>query len=265
MQADVAQSQKAQPGPVALFVSDVHLQASLTHTAEAFLDFLQRHATGAQRLYLLGDLFEYWAGDDDLDDPFHRRIADAIKAVGAAGTSCYWIGGNRDFLAGERFAAACGLSLLEEPYVVELAGHRIVLVHGDAECTDDTGYMLFREQVRTPAWQQQFLAMPLAQRKAVIDGMRSGSRAAQQTKSYEIMDVNADAIAALFGVTDADVMVHGHTHRPGEHVLDVQGKRRVRYVLPDWDCDGAAKRGGWLGLAADGAMTRYDLDGLAIR
>ena len=165
--------------PFALFVSDLHLQVSHPRTAEAFFRFLAERAVQAEHLYLLGDIFEYWAGDDDLAAPFHQQVIQAIRAVSDAGTAVYWLAGNRDFLVGPGFAEAAGLTLLEEPHVFKAGGKRIALVHGDAQCTADLKYMAFRAQVRERAWQQQFLSMPLAQRKTIIAGLREGSREAQ--------------------------------------------------------------------------------------
>jgi UDP-2,3-diacylglucosamine hydrolase len=235
----------------ALFISDLHLQASHPRTAEAFFRFLAEHAVKAERLYLLGDIFEYWAGDDDLAEPFHQQVIQAIRTVSAAGTRVYWLAGNRDFLVGPGFAQAAGLSLVEEPHLIEAGGRRIALVHGDAQCTADLKYMAFRAQVRDKQWQQQFLGMPLAQRKAIIAGLREGSREAQAGKSYEIMDVTPDAVDAVFAQTGADVIVHGHTHRPAVH--ETGGK--LRYVLPDWELDVEPQRGGWIELAGDGTLT----------
>ncbi|GIZ52624.1 UDP-2,3-diacylglucosamine diphosphatase [Noviherbaspirillum aridicola] len=257
--SSVARNGKAQPETVALFVSDVHLQPGLPRTTAAFLDFLRGPARRTRRLYLLGDMFEYWAGDDDRDDPYNAGIIAALKAVGAAGVELFWLPGNRDFLVGTGFAGAAGLTLLQEPHVVQLAGRSLVLVHGDAQCTDDTGYMAFRAQVRDPAWQAAFLGRPLAERKAIIEGMRSGSREAQRAKSYEIMDVNPEAIDALFRASGAELMVHGHTHRPGCHPH--QGG--VRHVLPDWDCDREPRRGGWLALTADGELVPVAVDAVS--
>lgn len=245
---------------VALFVSDVHLQPSLPHTADAFLRFLREHATHVPHLFVLGDLFEYWAGDDDLSTPFSQRIADALREVANGGVETGWIGGNRDFLVGAQFAQAAGMLHLADPFVTELAGMRIVLTHGDAQCVDDHDYQAFRKCVRDPKWQSEFLAQPLAKRKALIESMRSNSRAAQREKAYEIMDVNEDAIHALFEQTGAQVMVHGHTHRPGTHTHRIAGRTYERYVLPDWDCDSDPPRGGWLALRADGSFVRLDHD-----
>lgn len=257
-----ASSNKAQSEAIALFVSDVHLQPSLPRTTQAFLDFLAHHATQTKQLYILGDLFEYWAGDDDLAEPYHQRICSALRAVSNTGVAVFWIAGNRDFLVGESFAKAAGITLLQDPFVVELADQRIVLTHGDAQCTDDHAYMAFRAQVRQVEWQRNFLAMPLTQRKAIIDGMRSGSREAQRSKSYDIMDVNPAAISALFDESNAVIMIHGHTHRPATHRYDTMGKIRIRHVLPDWDCDAISPRGGWLSLQADGTFRRFEFNGV---
>jgi UDP-2,3-diacylglucosamine hydrolase len=250
---------KAQSESVALFVSDVHLQPGLPRTTRAFMDFLCRHAPHARQLYLLGDMFEYWAGDDDRGDPYNAAVIDALRAVSDSGVEVFWIAGNRDFLVGPAFAQAAGLQLLEEPHLIHLAGRDIVLVHGDAQCTDDAGYMAFRAQVRQTQWQTEFLALPLAQRKAIIEGMRSGSREAQRDKPYT--DVNPQAIDSLFESSGASVMIHGHTHRPAMH--SHRDGICVRHVLPDWDCDNDSPRGGWLALLADGSIRRFNVAGLA--
>ena len=242
---------------LALFISDLHLQAAHPRTTEAFFRFLAERAVHAERLYLLGDIFEYWAGDDDLADPFNLSVARALRRVADGGTAVYWMAGNRDFLAGAGFAEAAGLTLLAEPQVERFGATRVALVHGDAQCTGDENYMAFRAQVREPAWQAQFLAMPLAQRKAIIAGLREGSRAAQSEKSVEIMDVAPAAVDALHLATGADTIIHGHTHRPALHA---DGARR-RYVLPDWELDQEPPRGGWIAIDAEGRITRHGLDG----
>lgn len=246
--------------PFALLISDLHLQVSHPRTLEAFLGFLSERARCAERLYLLGDIFEYWAGDDDLADPFHQQIIHALRAVSDAGVAVYWMAGNRDFLVGAAFADAAGLALLQEPHIVDAGGRRVALVHGDAQCTLDTGYMAFRAQVRDPGWQAQFLAAPLAQRKAIIAGLREGSREAHTEKSYATMDVTPEAVSALFAATRADAIIHGHTHRSAVHAHD--GK--LRYVLPDWELDAGTVRGGWIALHADGRIVRHDLDGAVL-
>lgn len=260
-------NQEARPDTVALFVSDVHLQPTMPHTTQAFLGFLQRHAANARQLYLLGDLFEAWAGDDDIPAGYNQLIVDALREVHQAGVQLFWIAGNRDFLIGREFAAATGAILLPDPSVINLGGREIALAHGDAQCTDDTDYMRFRRMVREPSWQQEFLGMPLAQRKTIIAQMRNGSRDAQREKSYDIMDVNPAAIDALFDATGTATLIHGHTHRPGCHCHASAHGPRIRYVLPDWDCDnetGAANatpRGGWIAAATDGSLKRISLDG----
>src|SRR5690606_22708070 len=153
--------QQAQPGTAALFVSDLHLQPEMPLTAQAFFDFLQYRATQADQLYLLGDVFEAWAGDDDLEDAFHADIVQRLRQVADGGTQVFWMAGNRDFLVGEGFAKAAGLALLPDPFVTSIAGRLLVLTHGDEWCTDDRAYMQFRAQVRTPEWQAEFLALPL--------------------------------------------------------------------------------------------------------
>jgi UDP-2,3-diacylglucosamine hydrolase len=252
-------SDTVSPGvpPLALFISDLHLQESHPRTAEAFFRFLAERAAHARQLYLLGDIFEYWAGDDDLETPLHQRVVDALRALVDAGVEVFWIAGNRDFLVGVEFARAAGLRLLDEPHLITAGTKRVALVHGDAECTADTKYMAFRAQVRDPAWQQQFLALPLAQRKQIIAGLREGSREAHAGKSYEIMDVTPEAVAALFESTGADVIIHGHTHRPNLHHFGA----KMRYVLPDWELDAQPQRGGWIALCDNGELTRYDFDG----
>ena len=252
---------QAQPATVALFVSDLHLTAAMPKTAQAFFDFLSREGSRTQQLYLLGDIFEYWAGDDDIGEPFNRRVIAALRTASDAGVQIFWIAGNRDFLVGAAFAQAAGLTLLTEPHVATIAGLPVVLVHGDAMCTDDHAYMAFREQVRNPEWQRLFLERPLAERKAIIAGMREGSREAQRDKPMEIMDVNADEVAKLFAASGVPTMIHGHTHRPASH-RSIDG---TRHVLSDWDCDqadmgpGRSARGGWLAMTADGQLHRHTL------
>lgn len=246
---------KAQPETVALFVSDIHLSPQMPKTAAAFFRFLDEQASHAKQLYLLGDVFEYWAGDDDIDDAFNRQVIDALRALTDKGVMLCWIAGNRDFLAADGFAQATGATLLPDPFVADIAGRRVLLLHGDAQCTDDSDYMAFRTQVRNPDWQRAFLARPLAERKAIIEGMREGSRDAQRDKAMAIMDVNTDAIARLFSEYQSDLMIHGHTHRPAVH----RHETGVRHVLPDWDCDHAQNRGGWLSIDTSGDIQSHSL------
>jgi UDP-2,3-diacylglucosamine hydrolase len=257
-------AQQAQPETVALFISDLHLQEAMQRTTQAFVDFIERRACNTQQLYLLGDVFEAWAGDDDIDDAYNRRIVTLLKQLSNRGVALYWMAGNRDFLAGERFAEETGAVLLPDPYVTTISGNKLTLTHGDAYCTDDESYMQFRAQVRNPAWQHAFLAMPLEQRKTIIESLRAGSREAQRGKTYDIMDVNAAAIAELFASTQTSTIIHGHTHRPARHHYTQAAGSAQRYVLSDWDLDQGMPRGDWLAIDAVGAIRRYGLDGVEI-
>jgi UDP-2,3-diacylglucosamine hydrolase len=250
---------KAQPETVALFASDLHLQSGMPRTAQAFLDFIHMHARRTQQLYLLGDIFEAWAGDDDLEDAFNRHIVEALNALHQGGVAIYWIAGNRDFLAGERFSAESGAVLLPDPTIVVISGKPLVLTHGDAYCTDDQAYMHFRAQVRDESWQRQFLSLPLSERKAIIASLRAGSREAQRGKSYDIMDVNPGAIAELFEKSAVTTMIHGHTHRPARHEARCGGSALVRYVLSDWDLDHGQPRGDWLAMDGNGKLHRMSV------
>ena len=249
--------QKAQTK--ALFIADLHLQPAMRKTTEAFLNFLQNQGKQAEQLYILGDLFEYWAGDDDMDSEALQVILSAIRQVADSGTSVYWLSGNRDFLTGDHFLEVTGAKALPELAVVDFGTAKVILAHGDAQCTDDTAYMQFRKMVRNPAWQQQFLAMPLAQRKAVIASFRQDSKKTNQEKSADIMDVNASVIADLFRETGASVMIHGHTHHPGRHVYRNEDGECVRLVLSDWNLDGDTPRGDWIEIGRDGEIVRHSL------
>jgi UDP-2,3-diacylglucosamine hydrolase len=248
------------PAALALFISDLHLQPSHPRTTQAFLDFLEGPVRRAQALYLLGDIFDAWPGDDDMALPYHRQIIDALRAVSDAGIALFWIAGNRDFLVGPAFAAATGARILSDGAVIAAGASRIVLAHGDAECTDDHKYMQFRAMVREPQWQRQFLSQPLTARRAIVAGLRSDSRAQQQEKPMALMDVNPQAIARLYEQSGAEILIHGHTHRPACHRFG----SRLRYVLPDWELDDGAPRGGWIALDASGAIHRYDLHGMLL-
>ncbi|MCM1128855.1 MAG: UDP-2,3-diacylglucosamine diphosphatase [Alistipes senegalensis] len=241
------------PKSQALFISDLHLAESLPDTTGAFLDFLSREARQSERLFILGDLFEYWAGDDDIGHPFNQRILRAIRELSLAGTAVFWQPGNRDFLTGERFLRETGATGLPDLHVAEMGGLKVAVAHGDAQCLGDTDYLAFRAMVRNPQWQQQFLSMPLAQRKLMIEKFRKDSVKENAGKSESTWDVTPSAIDEVFSQTGAAVFVHGHIHRPGKHLHGSQ----VRYVLPDWELDQAEKRGGWLELAADGQFRAY--------
>lgn len=216
-----------------LFISDLHLCSSRPLITTQFLDFLRTSAPKAEALYILGDFFEYWAGDDDLTQ--HGNIIAALHQLAAQGTQVYFMHGNRDFLIGEAFAAAAGLQLLPDPSLLTLYGKRVLLSHGDALCTDDVAYQAFRQQVRSQAWQQQFLQQDLSVRKAQIEALRQRSEQEKSSKQQTIMDVNAEAVAQLLRDYDyPELLIHGHTHRPDQHQLQVDGHDSVRWVLGDW-------------------------------
>ncbi|WP_126447706.1 UDP-2,3-diacylglucosamine diphosphatase [Sulfuricystis multivorans] len=218
-----------------LFISDLHLSPTEPGTVQTFLDFLAGPAREASRLTILGDLFEYWAGDDDLADPFNARIVAALRTLSDSGVRLEFMAGNRDFLIGAAFAGAAGLTLLSDPCVREIDGIRTVLTHGDQLCTDDIDYQRFREEVRKPAWREAFLARPLADRKREIEALRALSEKEKQHKPAQIMDVNADAVAAMCAAHRAQALIHGHTHRQGRHEHLVAGKPCLRWVLGDWN------------------------------
>ena len=218
-----------------LFISDLHLTEDRPETTAAFQALMNGPAQGAQSLFILGDLFEYWAGDDDLESALALEVAAQLQCCARAGTQIHFIAGNRDFLLGADYARRAGMALQPDPFAIELDGVRLLLSHGDALCTDDVGYQAFRAQVREPHWRAAFLARPLPERKAMIEQVQRHSQAAKQEKSAEIMDVNADAVAALFRAHDYPVLIHGHTHRPAHHQHSIDGKSCQRWVLADWD------------------------------
>ncbi|MBL8539504.1 MAG: UDP-2,3-diacylglucosamine diphosphatase [Betaproteobacteria bacterium] len=228
-----------------LFISDLHLCRERPEINTLFIRFLRERVPGSDALYVLGDLFEYWAGDDDLADPLHAEIGEALRQASDSGVPLYFMHGNRDFLVGDEFARATGVALLQDPIVVDLYGTPTLLMHGDTLCTDDVKYQAFRAQVRDPAWQNDFLAKPLAVRKAIIENVREQSTREMKEKSPEIMDVNPDAVVEAFRRSGCSRIIHGHTHRPAHHVHEVDGKSCKRWVLTDW-----YQRGGYMAVSA---------------
>ena len=225
-----------------LFISDLHLCAEQPRTSQNFLRFLRETAPGAEALFILGDLFESWAGDDDLADLHHAEIAQALAQLASSGTSVYLLHGNRDFLIGPVFASATGIQLLEDPTLINLYDTPTLLSHGDTLCSDDVEYLAFRAKVRNPAWASAFLAQPLAQRKSQIEQLRSQSALEKQHKSAAIMDVNPDSVAATLRTHGYPRLIHGHTHRPAKHLHALDGKTCERWVLPAWDDGGGYLR-----------------------
>jgi UDP-2,3-diacylglucosamine hydrolase len=216
-----------------LFISDLHLDETRPQIVELFTLFLARDARGADALYILGDLFESWIGDDD-DAPLAARVADGLRALRDSGTPVYFMHGNRDFLLGERYAEHAEMTLLADPTVIDLAGERTLLMHGDTLCTDDIEYQKFRTLVRNPQWQRQFLAKPLAERRAFAAQARGESRKQTALKAAEIMDVNQAAVESAMRAHDVRRLIHGHTHRPATHRFDLGGPAAERIVLGDW-------------------------------
>jgi UDP-2,3-diacylglucosamine hydrolase len=216
-----------------LFISDLHLDEEQPAITDGLLAFLGREAGRAHALYVLGDLFESWVGDDN-ESPLISRVCAAFHAFASGGRPLFFMHGNRDFLLGAAFAARCGGSLIAENTLVNLHGTRTLLMHGDSLCTDDTEYQKFRAMVRSPAWQQAGLTLPLAARQAMAAKMRSESKTRNANLASNIMDVNADAVVAALNEHHADVLLHGHTHRPAVHQVDLGYRQAQRFVLGDW-------------------------------
>ena len=221
-----------------LFISDLHLDPAAPGIQRQFLEFLEGEARSASALYILGDLFEVWLGDDD-PAPASRTIVQALRALTDAGVTCFVMHGNRDFLIGQRFCRETGAQLIEDGAVVEIHGDRVLLLHGDVLCTDDVSYQRLRRIVRNPVVQWIFRHMSLARRRALAQKVREGSRMHVDTTEAQIMDVNAEAVANAFRESGVGTMIHGHTHRPAVHSLEVDGSRVQRIVLGDWHSQGS--------------------------
>jgi UDP-2,3-diacylglucosamine hydrolase len=216
-----------------LFISDLHLDPARPDITRHALELLEHETAGADALYILGDLFEAWVGDDD-PEPEKRRIIARIRELADDGLPCFFMHGNRDFLVGETFAADSGCRILPDPTVAGIHGQRVLLMHGDTLCTDDVEYQAYRRTVRDPAWQKAMLARPLAERLAIARQLREQSAASMQGKAMEIMDVNQDAVAGAMRRHGVHCLVHGHTHRPAVHRFELDGDEAVRIVLGDW-------------------------------
>ncbi|MBB3330923.1 UDP-2,3-diacylglucosamine hydrolase [Halomonas campaniensis] len=226
-----------------LLISDLHLHPGAPEITEGFLRWLEERACGSDALYILGDFFEAWIGDDLLDlaghDPTGNadlavRIARALKRLADDGTALYLMHGNRDFLLGERFAEQAGATLLPDPSLVELGGRPVLLMHGDSLCTRDEAYQAFRAQARHPLWQEQVLSMPIDQRIALARQLREQSGEANSNKAEDIMDVTPDEVVKVMAKHGVTTLIHGHTHRPAVHELTVGDVPARRYVLGDW-------------------------------
>ncbi len=233
-----------------LFISDLHLEPSRADVSGQFLAFMAGEAREADALYILGDLFEMWLGDDD-PSPFVGEIKSAIRGLADSGVPVYLMHGNRDFLLGEQFCKDTGAELLEEYTIIDLHGNRVLLTHGDLLCTDDVDYQKFRAMVRNPAWQKMMLMMPFKFRTVAANKLRSESRAATARKASEIMDVNQQTVLATMREFDVELLLHGHTHRPAIHEFPLEnGNMGTRVVLGDW--------------FDQGSVVRWDAEGLSL-
>jgi UDP-2,3-diacylglucosamine hydrolase len=236
------------PRPM-LFISDLHLSEAIPRTVAAFEHFVRRTADSADSVFILGDLFEYWIGDDMLAaDPFAARMAALLHTLTERGIALYIMHGNRDFLLGKRFMKAAGAIWLPDPFVMTAFGSRIVLAHGDALCTADRGYQRFRRLARSRAVQLLFLVWPFKWRRALAERMRYASEEGRARPVSSLYDVTREGVAALFKSSRTTTMIHGHTHKPARH----QEAGGTRWVLPDWDLDHGKRRGGYLRIDAEG-------------
>jgi UDP-2,3-diacylglucosamine hydrolase len=224
-----------------LFISDLHIDASRGDITEQFLKFLKTEANGAAALYILGDLFESWIGDDAPDAAQSAVIA-GLHELTSSGVPCFVMHGNRDFLLAAEFSRASGARLLPDPLIATLYGEPVLVMHGDALCTDDRAYQRLRATVRDAAWQRQFLALSIEARRALAGAARAGSQAHTAAMENTITDVNSDSVAAALRAAGTATLLHGHTHRPAIHALEVDGKPRTRIVLGDWYHQGSVLR-----------------------
>ena len=245
-----------------LLISDLHLHPGAPEITEGFLRWLEERAFGSDALYILGDFFEAWIGDDLLDLSGHdptgnadlaERIALALKRLADDGTALYLMHGNRDFLLGERFAEQAGATLLPDPSLVEIDGRPVLLMHGDSLCTRDEAYQAFRAQARHPLWQEQVLSMPIDQRIALARQLREQSGEANSNKAEDIMDVTPEEVVRVMAEQDVTTLIHGHTHRPAVHDLSIDGQAATRLVLGDWQPDQ-----GWEIVIEEGQAPRLE-------
>lgn len=224
-----------------LFISDLHLQADRPEIGDQLIDFLKTEAIAADALFILGDLFESWIGDDDRNE-YHESIQSALGSVVKTGTPVFFMHGNRDFMIGTKFSHQTGVQLLPDPFVLDMYGKDVLLSHGDAYCTDDVEYQAVRTMTRNPEWQAMMLQKSVAERRAFVAQARIDSEAHGQSISEEISDVNVAAIEEAMEKHNVRLMVHGHTHRPKVHAQTVNGRTAKRIVLGDWHEHGSVLR-----------------------
>lgn len=216
-----------------LFISDLHLHETRPQITRAFFQFLHTQAVSAEKIYILGDFFDAWIGDDD-DAPLNIEVATELKKLSDLGTQIFFMHGNRDFLLGEKFAAQAGAKLIPEGTAIDLYGQPTLLLHGDDLCTGDKEYIAFRQQVRSPQWQAHVLAQPLAARRALAAQLREKSQAMNSLKAEDIMDVTEADVVRVMERATVKRLIHGHTHRPARHSLTIAGETAERIVLGDW-------------------------------
>jgi len=219
-----------------LFISDLHLHKTrpeVTHLFQEFIHSLPTLSTPDPELYILGDLFEFWIGDD-YEDPLYSEISDQLKNLVKSGIKTYLMHGNRDFFIGKDFLSKTGIELLSEPTIFSYKNKRVMLSHGDKFCIDDIEYQTYRKIVRNQDWQKSFLNYPIQKRLEILNTARDASIQSQQIKSNEIMDVNQNEVAKVIQKNDIDILIHGHTHRPNIHTIDIDSKKSLRLVLGDW-------------------------------
>jgi UDP-2,3-diacylglucosamine hydrolase len=216
-----------------LFISDLHIDAAQPAIIEQFLQFLRTEARSAAALYILGDLFETWIGDD-APDPAQSAAIAGLRTLTSSGVPCFVMHGNRDFLLSRRFCEMSGAQLLHDPLIITLYGEPVLVMHGDALCTDDHAYQRLRATVRDADWQRRFLGLPIESRRALAGAARAGSQAHTAAMEHAITDVNADSVAMALRAAGTSTLLHGHTHRPAIHALEVDGRPRTRIVLGDW-------------------------------
>lgn len=230
---------------ITYFIADLHLSENRPDISACFLRFLESDAIEAEKLYILGDLFEAWVGDDD-DSPFLKTIADALTKLSQSGTIIYYIHGNRDFLIGKRYAKQASMRLLPEVDTIDLYGRHVVIMHGDTLCTRDVDYQVFRKKSRSWWWQAAIKSLPLFIRKKIAADYRKKSATATATKSQEIMDVTESEVIVCLQKYQSQLLIHGHTHRPAIHEISANGDNAKRIVLGDW-----YEQGAWLKVTAN--------------
>ncbi|MDH3538219.1 MAG: UDP-2,3-diacylglucosamine diphosphatase [Gammaproteobacteria bacterium] len=224
-----------------LFISDLHLDEKSPEIGEQFLRFLEGEAADADALYILGDLFESWVGDDD-PNPHYAIMKSALRALVDSGVPVFFMHGNRDFMISDQFAAETGVTLLSDPTPIELYGEKVLLSHGDALCIDDKQYQQVRLMTRNPDWQAMMRAKPLQERIAFAESARQQSQEYNDSVGEDIMDVNQDAVVGTFRTRGVDILLHGHTHRPAVHDVELEDRVAYRIVLGDWYEHGSVVR-----------------------